>query len=245
MHRVLVYNIAYGSGAPSSFTENILKIHRYLKRPDKNIKKISEFIDNSNADIVGLIEIDTGSLRTSSVNQAETIGKQSCHYTHCLTKYGGNITSKIIPILRKQGNAVLTRDKNSNGIYHYFPGGFKKLIIELDMGDFRFFLLHLSLTKSARKMQFAHMANLLSAKRCPVIIAGDFNAFNGVSELRYMKNQLGLKNPNVDKKPTYPSWNPKHQLDFILCSKEIQVKNFEVPQINLSDHLPLILDFEI
>jgi len=245
MYRVLIYNIAYGSGAPSSYTENILKIHRYLKRPDKNLKKISTFIESSKADIVGLIEIDTGSFRASRQNQAEEIGKHSSHYTHCLTKYGESLTGKIIPILRKQGNAILAKDKESNGIYHYFPGGFKKLIIELDMGSFRFFLLHLSLTKRARKMQFAHMANLLSSKKCPVIIAGDFNAFSGLSELRDMRNKLGLVNPNVDKISTYPSWNPKHQLDFILCSKEIQIKNFEIPKINLSDHLPLIMDFEI
>ena len=245
MQRVLVYNIAYGSGAPSSFTDNILKIHRYLKRPDRNLKKISKFIEFSKADIVGLIEIDTGSLRTSNQNQAEEIGKHSKHHTHYLTKYGESFTGKIIPILRKQGNAILTREKDSNGIYHYFPGGFKKLIIELDMGSFRFFLLHLSLSKRARKMQFAHMSNLLSSKRCPVIIAGDFNAFGGASELKSMREKLGLVNPNIDKLPTYPSWNPKHQLDFILCSKEIKIKNFEIPKVNLSDHLPLIMDFEI
>lgn len=241
MYRVLVYNIAYGSGAPSSYTENILKIHRYLKRPDKNLKKISTFIESSKADIVGLIEIDTGSFRASRQNQAE----DSSHYTHCLTKYGESLTGKIIPILRKQGNAILAKDKESNGIYHYFPGGFKKLIIELDMGSFRFFLLHLSLTKRARKMQFDHMANLLSSSKCPVIIAGDFNAFRGTSELRNMRKKLGLVNPNVDKLPTYPSWHPKHQLDFILCSKEIKIKNFEIPNVHLSDHLPLIMDFEL
>jgi len=241
MYRVLVYNIAYGSGAPSSYTENILKIHRYLKRPDKNLKKISTFIESSKADIVGLIEIDTGSFRASRQNQAEEIGKHSSHYTHCLTKYGESLTGKIIPILRKQGNAILAKDKESNGIYR----GFKKLIIELDMGSFRFFLLHLSLTKRARKMQFDHMANLLSSSKCPVIIAGDFNAFRGTSELRNMRKKLGLVNPNVDKLPTYPSWHPKHQLDFILCSKEIKIKNFEIPNVHLSDHLPLIMDFEL
>ena len=245
MYRVLVYNIAYGSGAPSSYTENLLKIHRYLKRPHNNLKKISKFIESSNADIVGLIEIDTGSLRTSNTNQAEEIGKHSSHYAHYLTKYGDSFTGKIIPILRKQGNAILTREKNSNGIYHYFPGGFKKLIIELDMERFRFFLLHLSLSKRTRKMQFAHMANLLSSKKRPVIIAGDFNAFKGASELRDIRNKLGLVNPNVDRLPTYPSWNPKHQLDFILCSKEVKIKKFEIPKVNLSDHLPLIMDFEI
>ena len=225
MYRVLIYNIAYGSGAPTSHAGNIFKLHRYLKKSGHNLKKISTFIESSKADIVGLIEVDTGSLRTSNINQAKEIGKYSSHHTHSLTKYGESFTGKIIPILRKQGNAILTKEKNSNGIYHYFPGGFKKLIIELDMGSFRFFLLHLSITKRARKMQFAHMANLLSSKKCPVIIAGDFNAFSGATELQEMKEKLGLINPNTEEQPTYPSWNPKHQLDFILCSEEIKIKN--------------------
>jgi len=245
MPRILIYNIAYGSGAPSSSSANILQIHRYFKRSDKNLKKISKFIEFSKADIVGLIEVDTGSFRTAKRNQALEISKDSCHHTHYLTKYGESFTGKIVPILRKQGNAILTRDESSNGIYHYFPGGFKKLIIELEMENLRVFLLHLSLSKRARRMQLRHMSNLLSTKKCPVIIAGDFNAFKGTSELDEIQKSLNLVNPNVNHLPTYPAWKPKHQLDFILCSKEIKINNFEIPKVHLSDHLPIIMDFEI
>ena len=33
--------------------------------------------------------------------------------------------------------------------------------------------------------------------------------------------------------------------DYVFVSKDVKVKNFEVPNIEISDHLPLILDFEI
>ncbi|HJO95878.1 MAG TPA: endonuclease/exonuclease/phosphatase family protein [Victivallales bacterium] len=245
MSRVLVYNIAYATGAPNSLPASILNISRHFLPTRFQFNKISRFINSTKADIVGLIEVDTGSYRTSSINQVEKISNYLSHYSHGSTKYGDSISGKIIPILRKQGNAILTREKQSNGVYHYFPGGFKKLIIELDMGTYRFFLLHLSLSKRVRKMQLQHMANLLSTKKCPVIIAGDFNTFSGTKEINYVQNELGLVNPNVNNLPTFPAWKPKHQLDFILCSKEIKVTNFEVPDIKLSDHLPVLMDFEI
>ena len=50
---------------------------------------------------------------------------------------------------------------------------------------------------------------------------------------------------NTRKNSTFPSWNPKRELDFILCSKEIKVKSYEVIQTQLSDHLPILVDFEI
>ncbi len=245
MYRIVVYNIAYGTGSPANSSANIFNIIRYIMPTRHNFNKISRFLNSTKADIIGLTEVDTGSFRMSMINQAEKISKYMNNYHHTTTKYGENIPSKIIPILRKQGNAVLTKDVNAKSIYHYFPGGFKKLIIEVDMGNFCFFLLHLALSQKARKFQLEHMSNLLSTKKVPVIIGGDFNTFRGAAEIEDIQKTLNLINPNLNHESTYPSWGPKHQLDFILCSKEIKIKNFEIPKIKLSDHMPVILDFEI
>ena len=245
MYRVMVYNIAYASGAPCSYFEHILKVHRYLNRSNTNLLQISRFIKKTDADVIGLIEVDTGSISTAMINQADEIGKRTQHYSHYTTKYGDTLSGKIIPILRKQGNAILTKNESSNGIYHYFPGGFKKLIIELEMGAYDFFLVHLALSKRVRKVQLRHLANLLSTRKKPVVIAGDFNVFKGEEELVEIQETLGLYNPNKNNIPTFPSWNPKYQLDFILCSKGIIVKDLRVPDVKLSDHLPVVLDFEV
>lgn len=246
MYRILVYNMAYGTGAPKSFSSNLLNIPRYFMSTRANLNKISRFINSQHADLIGLLEVDTGSYRSSSINQAARISKYLNKFCHVSTKYGDRLSGRIIPILRKQGNAILTKDNNSSGIYHYFPSGFKKLIIELALDEFRFFLLHLSLSKRVRRIQLNHIANLLvSNKNRPVIIAGDFNTFGGMEELKAIQKELNLLNPNIDGIPTFPSWAPKYQVDFILCSKGIKIKKFEVPNVKLSDHLPLILDFEI
>jgi endonuclease/exonuclease/phosphatase family metal-dependent hydrolase len=54
-----------------------------------------------------------------------------------------------------------------------------------------------------------------------------------------------LRSANVDSLPSYPSRAPRKELDFILYSEGIEVTNFRIPNVRLSDHLPLICDFEI
>jgi endonuclease/exonuclease/phosphatase family metal-dependent hydrolase len=55
----------------------------------------------------------------------------------------------------------------------------------------------------------------------------------------------GLRNVNTQGLPSYPTRSPRLELDFILCTKEIEVHNFTVPNMPFSDHLPLICDFEV
>ena len=55
----------------------------------------------------------------------------------------------------------------------------------------------------------------------------------------------GRKSANTRHLPSYPSRAPRKELDFILYQDGIRVTGFEVPRIRLSDHLPLVCDFEI
>ena len=55
----------------------------------------------------------------------------------------------------------------------------------------------------------------------------------------------GLHSANVESKPTYPSRSPRKELDFILYQKGIRVTRLDVPEVRLSDHLPLVCDFEV
>jgi endonuclease/exonuclease/phosphatase family metal-dependent hydrolase len=243
--RFLVYNIAYGTGSPNKGAyERLFTVHRYIKTSSSHLDRIIEFIKESKADIVGLVEVDTGSYRTNFMNQVETVANHLKHYHHSSIKYGKRSLGRALPILNKQANAILTKEKAPVINYHYFPRGFKKLIIEVDVRGVRFFLVHLSLQKRIRRMQLEHLSGIVKTDG-PMIIAGDFNALSGPDELEDFQTELGLVNPNKKNIPTYPSWNPKKQLDFILCTKEIKIKKFEAPEVRFSDHLPLILDFDI
>ena len=75
----------------------------------------------------------------------------------------------------------------------------------------------------------------------PVIVAGDLNVFSGDKELELFLAASGLKNANMQNAPSYR----KMQLDYILHSAQISVTHFEIPKIRLSDHYPIVCDFEV
>jgi len=241
--RILLYNIAYGTGAPKTFYRQITNIHNFIRTSHRHILDITNFIEESQADITGLVEIDTGSYRTSYTNQVDLISNKINAYHHYSVKYGKRSINRKLPILNKQANAVLTKHKAVAVDYLYFPTGTKRLIIRLNYKNFDFYLLHLALQKKVRQEQLNHLIKITDRSK-PMIIAGDLNTFSGEDELEGIKHRLNLKNPNTRQTPTYPSWSPKRQLDYILCSDTINVTNIEVADIKHSDHLPLIIDIE-
>jgi len=206
---------------------------------------ITRFIQAVDPDIVGLIEIDTGSIRSRMVNQAEKIAADLGMNTSYETKYGEKSINQILPIVRKQGNAFMAAQRVHGETFHYFDTGIKRLIIELEMQEFAVFLVHLSLKYRHRHLQLRHLHDLIEKTEKPVIVAGDFNTFWGENEIYLFMRAAGLTSANVDSVPTYPSRAPRKELDFVLYQEGIKVDNFEIPDVRLSDHLPLICDFEV
>ena len=86
---------------------------------------------------------------------------------------------------------------------------------------------------------------MIKAADRPVIVAGDFNAFWGCKELQLFLAASNLRTANGMGEPSYPSRSPTQQLDFIFHSPEIRTTGFEIPTVRLSDHAPLIWDFEV
>ncbi|MHB9138385.1 MAG: endonuclease/exonuclease/phosphatase family protein [Victivallaceae bacterium] len=241
--RILVYNIAYGTGSPGGIHKQLFTAHRYLKADAEHFEKISGFIEQSNADIVGLVEADAGSYRTGYHDQIAELAARLKHYHIDSVKYGENSFSRNIPILNKQSNALLTRDRSIEAKLHFFSRGMKKLVIEAEINGVKVFVIHLALRKSVRAKQLAVLAEMIPP-RAPVIVAGDFNAVADSEEMQDFMQTTGLINPNRKNLPTYPAWRPKRQLDYLLHSPEIVPEHFEIPQVVYSDHLPLIMDFK-
>jgi len=91
----------------------------------------------------------------------------------------------------------------------------------------------------------------------PKIIGGDFNLLPETESV-LMFEKAGYKNLikefNVKSTRNKISWEQfkdqpgfvkQHFADYVFVSSEIKIKSFEVPYLEISDHLPLILDFEI
>ena len=105
--------------------------------------------------------------------------------------------------------------------------------------------MHLSLKFRHRQYQLNELHRLITDRKKPVIVAGDFNAFWGDRELELFLAASGMVSANMQCESSFPSNYPVKELDFIFHSPEIRSTGFEVPQVRLSDHLPLLWDFEI
>jgi endonuclease/exonuclease/phosphatase family metal-dependent hydrolase len=184
-------------------------------------------------------------MRSGRVNQAEMIAEALGHYSCYEIKYGEGSVNQVLPIVRKQANAFLAAPRVHGKRFHYFDQGIKRLIIELELDGVAIFLVHLSLKYRHRQMQLRYLYELVADCRKPVIVAGDFNTFWGEDEIFLFMKAAGLRNANTAGLPSYPTRNPRQELDFILHSSEITVTNFEIPRVPYSDHLPLVCDFEV
>ncbi|MEL7450256.1 MAG: endonuclease/exonuclease/phosphatase family protein [Pseudomonadota bacterium] len=241
--RLLVYNIRYAAGSGPAFHLPVPGAG-YLRSNRKNLARITEFIRDADADIVGLIEVDTGSIR-SGVNQAEAIAEAIGHYSTYQCKYGEGSLNNHVPILRNQSNAFLAAPRVHGERFHYFDTGIKRLIIELELDDVAVFLVHLSLKYRHRHYQLRHLYQLVKKCTKPVIVAGDFNTFWGEHEIFLFMEAAGLRSANEASLPSYPARTPRKELDFVLYGKGIEMTGFEIPEVTYSDHLPLVFDFDI
>ena len=179
------------------------------------------------------------------MNQAERIADALGHYSTYQCKYGEASFNQRVPVLRKQGNAFLAAPRVHGERFHYFNTGIKRLIIELELDDVAIFLVHLSLKYRHRQYQLRHLHDLIVKAHKPVIVAGDFNAFWGDHEMYLFMQAAGLTSANTANLPSYPSRSPRKELDFVLYGAGIAPSHFDIPSVQLSDHLPLVFDFEV
>lgn len=234
--RFVLYNICYATGP---------KVHRIVGSSRRNLERISAFLRDLQPDLVGLIEVDHGSYRTGGENQSARLAAALGHYHSHSIKYGRHSLWRRVPVVKNQGNAFLTRNRIRNETFHFFDQGMKRLVIELELDHLVVYLVHLSLGARTRHQQLNALYRLVNRTERPCLVAGDFNMLWGEREIETFLAATGLRNANRRREPTFPSHHPTRHLDFILHSKEITVHASQVPPIRLSDHLPLVIDFDV
>jgi endonuclease/exonuclease/phosphatase family metal-dependent hydrolase len=242
MPRILTYNV-----------------HRCVGNDRRlDVARIAEVIAALEPDIVALQELDVGRARTNSVDQAHEIAQRldmACHF---------NAALKVEEEL--YGDAILTHYPErliQNGplpghprIAQLEPRG--ALWIEADIGDQRVQIIntHLGLVPKEQQIQAAWLASpsWLDHPRCrgPRILLGDFNATGTSLVYRTLTAKLEPArrlSPRNTPTATFPSQLPVLRIDHVFVSPEIVVKDVFAPYDALvrvaSDHLPLVMDFEV
>lgn len=236
-YKILLLNLGYFSGLNGSIFDYIFKSWRYIFLSQKIIKKINadfkEIILKEYPDIICLIEIRK--------DQIKYFLNQKYKFYDIETKYSQNGLARKIPILKDQSDCFISKSDLS---FEKFFGknGTKKLIYCINLpSEISLLLSHFALGKRTRKKQFEEIKNLVRKDK-KTIICGDFNIFNGLSELDNLVNDLDLK--VVQKENSFPAYNPKKVLDLFLVSKDIIAKA-KVIKIDISDHLPVLLEIEV
>lgn len=240
--RFLLYNIRYGTGGHM----NRFPLSGYVWPTHRHLEEVIHFIRETDPDVAGLVEVDAGSYRSGRRNQAETIAAALGHYHTYKSKYPEkHPVLSWMPILNKQGNAFVSKDSVTRETFHYVTRGMKRLVMELELEHVVFLLVHLALSYRVRQEQLRELKRIVRRVEKPCVVAGDFNVLTGGAELELFKDAAGLVDPAPGHAPTFPSWKPKKDLDFILHTPGITVREFRVPQVLYSDHLPLVCDFEV
>ena len=242
--RIAVYNIRYGTGTGFDFHLPV-PFSGYLRPTMNSSGRIWSFLDRLDADIICLVEVDNGSYRNLGHCQAATLAGRNGWDHAFACKYHKHSLLRELPLLWSQGNAVISRVPLKGAIEHSFSRGMKRTFLEVSFDGFTILLAHLSLGRGARKQQIQELAKHAAAIKGPLFIGGDFNTFGGEKELAPLLENTSLRDSDAAGRATYPSHGPKRRLDYLLASKDVKVKNFDVPRVPLSDHLPLVCDFEI
>lgn len=97
----------------------------------------------------------------------------------------------------------------------------------------------------ARISQSKKIVHFLNKPTGEKIVCGDFNLDINTESLRLLEaNMINLIKEYKIRTTRSKLYSGKNKFaDYILVAPEIKVINFEVPSINVSDHLPMVLEF--
>jgi endonuclease/exonuclease/phosphatase family metal-dependent hydrolase len=239
---LLSYNVQAGihSRQYSDYLTNSWK--HVLPHPERlvNLTHIAQLLHQF--DLVGLQEVDAGSLRSAFIDQIQYLAR------HGAFPYWYRQINRNLGPFAQHSNGLLSRLRPRLITEHKLPGlpGRGAVVAEFPLSDgssLAVAILHLALGWHARRRQLEYLITL--AREHPyLVLMGDFNCGCDSKGLRAMVRQAGMRGLDCELK-TFPSWRPRHNLDHILVSQPLRVVSARVINYALSDHLPLSVTIEL
>jgi endonuclease/exonuclease/phosphatase family metal-dependent hydrolase len=217
------------------------------------IHNLGHAIEQFDADLVCLQEVRKMHRREAQyfarwpeLPQAEFLapqGYEAVYRTNAVTRHG------------EHGNALLSRwpvqqhQHEDMSDHRFEQRGLVQAVVQVHEVDVHVIVLHLGLIRSSRIRQLAQVVRFITREipaAAPVLVAGDLNDFGAT--LWHALEPCGLREFKQAGMATFPSRLPLLQLDHVFARGLVPV-GLEVPRgriwSQMSDHLPLIADFEI
>ncbi|MFN3930596.1 MAG: endonuclease/exonuclease/phosphatase family protein [Brevundimonas sp.] len=241
---------------PRLLTYNVHRCVGVDRRLD--VDRIAGVIAEYEPDIVCLQELDVGRARTGMVDQASAIAQRlamTFHFNAAMTveaeEYGDAILTLRPERLVKSGPLPTLR-----GIPGLEPRGALWAAIDIDGVELNVITTHLGLVPREQRLQVAALLGegWLGNPACigPTLLTGDFNATSITRPYQALARRLSDCQRALGLRPsvkTFPSSFPAIRIDHCFTSPEIEVKAVTAPFSPLarmaSDHLPLVVDFDI
>ncbi|HFE38050.1 MAG TPA: EEP domain-containing protein [Gammaproteobacteria bacterium] len=240
--KLLSYNIQVGiaSTRPHHYVTQSWKHVLPHARQLENLDQISDVI--SGYDIVGLQEVDGGSMRSDFVNQTEYLAHRAEF------PYWYHQTNRRIGKIAQHSNGLLSQIDPLDIHEHKLPGampGRGAMVVRFgeEANPLIFVLLHLALGQRGRLRQLDYIGQLVERYE-HVVVMGDMNCQPDSFEMLCLMNNVGLRAPGENLN-TFPSWRPTRKLDHILVSPSLIIENFSVLDVACSDHLPISMDIVV
>jgi len=237
--RLLSYNIQVGirtRRARQYLTNSWKHVLPHANRFE-NLDRVAQVLRGY--DIVGLQEVDAGSLRSNFVNLTEYLATQAGfpYWHHRVNRrighfaqHASGLLSRVAPAeLREYGLPGLIPGR---GVTLARYGRREHALVVLN--------IHLSLSRRARQSQLARVAEIITDYPHAVVM-GDMNCAPDSPELRELFRRTRLREP-LEAFATFPSWQPQRNIDHILVTEELAVTRAEVLTHSYSDHLPISMD---
>ncbi|ERJ61187.1 endonuclease/exonuclease/phosphatase family protein [Sphingobacterium paucimobilis] len=230
--KILTYNIHHGN--PPSKPGFI------------DLEAIAAVINEADADIIGVQEVDVNVSRSGNVDQAKRLAELTD------TDY---FFSKGIDLEKGEyGVLILTKHKILSKRRYDLPMPVKSenrslAIVDIQLADGKvlsFANTHLDLKEENRKAQTEYINQLAVDGKHPLILVGDLNASPGSEAIRILEQQFSRN--KEDNKPTFPNVGAKAEIDYILISNptKFRWKSYSVIDASYpSDHLPLLAEIEL
>jgi endonuclease/exonuclease/phosphatase family metal-dependent hydrolase len=239
--RLLTFNIQAGIGS-QRYRDYVTGSWKHLVgHPESrgNIERIASVVNQF--DLVGLQEVDGGSLRSRNLNQLVHLASLGDF------RFWHQQLNRNLGRLGQFSNGLLSRITPFHVEDHRLPGlpGRGAIIAEFGHPDEPLVIatVHLALGEKYRNTQLAYLRDLLRPHR-HVVVMGDFNCLPE-HLARSPLTELDLRLMDAAHL-TYPSWAPDRHIDHILVSPSLEVLGARaLGDCKLSDHLPLAMELEL
>ncbi|NCC27622.1 MAG: endonuclease [Gammaproteobacteria bacterium] len=240
--KLLSFNVQAGiySRQYSDYLTNSWK--HILPHPERlaNLTRIAQLLHRF--DLVGLQEVDAGSLRSAYIDQIQYLARHGA-FPHWYRQINRNLGP-----FAQHSNGLLSRVRPQRITEHKLPGlpGRGAVVAEIGLSDHETLavaIVHLALGWRAQRRQLDYLV-ALSEQHPYLVIMGDFNCGCDSKGLRSMVAKTDMRGLDCELK-TFPSWRPTRNLDHILVSHPLRVVTARVVDYALSDHLPISMTVEL